>query len=728
MVVALALAAGLAAALALLDLWRTGRAPQPPAADPRVGTRAAEQVRIEDADELRSPLAALPAQPPAEAVSLDEQGTRGAPGLRPGELVGRVLDPAGRPLPGVHVALERRIAGQLELLDPDAARATEPAGETTTDAQGEFRFVLERGVPVLVRARGAGALEAVAAERYAGQRVELVLAPASLVHGRILRERDGAPVEGACVTVSRLGGPPALSRSTQSAADGGYELRFPFAEDALLEVLPRAERSPAPVRLELGPDGTLRLDVLVPEGILATGRVTNAESGAPIAGASVGEGWRSRRWATTDAAGEYRLSVLGDPSTSELLARAPGHAQARLAHLPAPVEGVLRADFALARGRLAHGRVIDPAGAPLPGAYVAAVATESGRDGQEIDWIAGTTDARGRFRLGGLEPSLRHVLLAHAPGWSTHVLDFPPSGPEAWEIDLGDVVLTPPALVAGRVEDPDGRPQAGFTVSLRGANADRGRLGGAAPPGLVDFYVAERAVRSDAAGRFAFGGVAAGSYALTARRYGWAPAVPLAIEVAEGIDREDLVLVVDRGAEIRGACVDEEGRPVAGVSLQAGCNAPDDPASRQGVHMTRTDAEGAFAFPGLVPGTYRLDVLELPPGDPDAPWLPATVEDVRSGTAGLVLELERGATIRGTVLDATGPLPGLLVQASIPGRERRADTTTDGQGRFTLAVPRGSLCELHVRRPLGSGDFLTVLLARAGVSAGTQDLVLRLEE
>jgi len=704
------------------------------------GTRSGRSTEREEA--LHAPL------PPAEAVL--ESAARSpaalpvAPGHpdvtsgvepRPGELRGRVLDPQRTPVPGARVSLRRGIAREFMVLDLEAAHAAEEIAETTSDAQGEFRFALARGIPVDLVASGAGFVDTVVPDRYAGEFVEVTLSPGCLVFGRITRERDGSPVEGAEVRVFRLGGPSALARETTSDADGRYELRFAFREDPMLEVVSRNEQSSDWIDLVLGPDGTVEKDVALKAGVLVEGRVTDSLTGSPIQGAIVGEGWVYRRTAATDALGEYRLEGFGNPGMAELFAKAKGYGESKKENLPGAENGLLHVDFELAPGHAARGRVLDPGGRPIEGAYVAAVASQFGSEGQETDWLSARTDEEGRFRIDSLTPGLRHALFARKHGWATHVWDFPPTEVVENETDLGDLVLTPPALIAGRVEDDSEQGIADVEVILKGWNRDRGRLGsdsdGSRGSNIADFYVASREVRSDARGRFWFGGVAAGSYTLGARKRGWAEPSPIPVEVEEGNDQEDLVLRVGGGSTIRGRVVDEDGRPVAKVHLSPRLVEPENPGTSEQVDASaQTDAGGTFAFRGLPSGEYRIDVYPfwIAEWDPDAPWLQTTIERARTGTDDLVIVMEKGANIGGVLLDAAGkPLFGYWISPAGNVRTTGGLVTTDLEGRFTIGVPRGTVCDIEVRGSPQSRDYGTVLLTQPGVAAGTTNLVLQLE-
>lgn len=433
-----------------------------------------------EAEESRT---SVPGLAPSTAGE-DATDPRAATDPPPDELRGRVVDARRAPVAGARVSIRRGELRQFNVLDPELMGSTELVAETRSDSAGEFRFPLARGVPVDVHADLAGFTESIEANRFAGQFVELVLTRGVLVHGVVTRARDGSPVEGARVRVFRQGGPGFLRRETTTRPDGSYELCIGSAEGALLEVYPLVECCAPRIPLELGADGTCEQDVVVEEGVLVEGRVTEAGTGLALEGALIGDGWMYRRSAVTDARGEYRLRSFGRPGYSEELhAKAPGFGQVKRRDLPAALDGRLRVDFELARAHAVRGRVVDTNAAPVARAYVAAVASDWGPQGQCTDWASARTDADGRFHIDGLSPDRRHALLVSHADHATQVYDFPESEAARMETDLGQIVLRAPALLCGRVHDEQGQGLAVAVVTLKGWNSDRFLFAGGAETG-----------------------------------------------------------------------------------------------------------------------------------------------------------------------------------------------------------------------------------------------------
>jgi protocatechuate 3,4-dioxygenase beta subunit len=179
-------------------------------------------------------------------------------------------------------------------------------------------------------------------------------------------------------------------------------------------------------------------------------------------------------------------------------------------------------DFALAPGCEVSGRIVDPSGKPVVGAYVAAVGGDFTGGDVTHDWSSARTDAEGRYRLRGLRATVPHTLLVRADGWATLVGDMAAVGP--MPLQLPDVTMRTPRYVSGVVVDGDGKPVVGLDVSLSGANADRAQLLGTAKgPGCSaegDYCIAARTMRTDSLGRIHFADLPAGSYGLDLGREG----------------------------------------------------------------------------------------------------------------------------------------------------------------------------------------------------------------
>ncbi|TAJ23315.1 MAG: sigma-70 family RNA polymerase sigma factor [Planctomycetota bacterium] len=717
-------------------LWLGAAGPTSPA-EPREPTELAA-VANAPLDGGAANAAASPSASARDAVLAAESANTAAAAPRNplvALLRGRVVDPQHAPVAGAKVDVRRPEAGHYSVLDVNLNRTPRVVAGTTTGPDGRFEFELERGIPLDLAVAAVGYCDAHLAGLCAGEELEIVLDRGCRVYGRITRARDGEGVADASVRVFAYGRKDSANRVARTDAEGFYELRFSDLVDPRVEVSSGRYASSDWQRIELDARREARFDLALDDGIAVVGTVRAAGSGAPIAGAVVGEGWTFHRTATTDEHGRYRLEGFAVNGWQELYARAPGFATAQFVQLPAAENGEMRADFELARGHRARGRVVDGRGEPIAGAYVGAVASEYTAQGQDIDWISTRCDEQGRFELDGLDPKLRHCALVSAEGHATKVYDFPAEESAQAELDLGDLPLEAPALIAGRVVDEHGEPIVDASVTLSGANADRGRFrAGASLPEAGDSYVDSRSTRSDATGAFAFGALAGGGYRLSARRTGRPASREQGVTVAVGEIREDVVIAYPRGEELRGRIVDAQGRAVAGIWVSVRIEKRRDGAAlpREVGISCESAADGTFVCAGLVAGDYSIDLFAVRASDdPDAPWLSAKYTGIASGAAARDFAIERGVCIRGRVVDASGAaLVGYAVAAQPPEGALGLSivtpmTVTDEHGDFAVAVHPARLWRVEVRGAPQSQAYATIFAAQDGVASGTHDLVLR---
>jgi protocatechuate 3,4-dioxygenase beta subunit len=683
-----------------------------------VSPRSDASARAETTTETAAP-AAEPAAKPAEPA-------------RVGELRGRVIDSANAPVAAARVRLHRGEARGFSVLDLDVSKATEVIAETSSDARGEFSFELERGMPVDLHVDARGFCPTLASNRHAGEFVEVVVTAGFLCFGRVTRERDGTPIAGSRVRVFKIGGPSSLACETETASDGRYEVRFTFKDGIRLAVVPKLEQCSDWIELTLPPDGKIERDVVLGDGIIVAGKVTELGTGRAIEGAIVGEGWTFQRTATTNANGEYELHGFGNTGINEIAAKAPGFGQTKTEELPGAVDGVIHLDFQLAPARAARGRVVDAKGAPIEGVLAAAIASEMGGKGQRIDWVHGRSDVDGRFRIDNLTHELRHALMLTKRGFATRVYNFPAREFESAELDLGTFELGDPALIAGTVEDENGRGLADVEVVLHGANSDRFRLlaaGEQATDDIGDWYVNSRETHTDSQGRFSFGDVGGGEhYTVHARQRGRPDSAKVAISIAEGEIRDDVVILFALGASLRGRVVDPERRPLKGVYLNALLFDEDRHVGANNANVgARTDTDGKFEFRGLSGGNYRLDAHPYDTEDKggDAPLLSTVVERVHTDGPELEIVLPRGQSIRGRAVDAQGAaLFGYIVVAVQPDGRYAATADTNAAGEWALAVESGSVFDLELNGSPQTDAWKTVFARKASVAAGTRDLVI----
>jgi hypothetical protein len=358
------------------------------------------------------------------------------------EILGRVVDGEGRPVPEAQVRL-LGLAGEATLVSlPD---------RFTSDRAGEFRFSAPQGAVVEARkagfAPGRAELDLLAT---VARRVTVRLGPArggesqpGRIAGRVVAKESAAPIPGALVVAepARFGRPGVPVAQATSGADGAFEL--PGLDEGRYHLTARADgRAPATlVRIETGTkDAVLELG---PGGRLR-GCVRDGSSGAPVAPFTVLVFERrtslfrplllSRSF--IDPSGCYALDDLR-PGPVAVVVSAPGYAPS--AEAPADVRetGEAFVDVTVARGARLRGVVLDDATrAPLAGARISVEGSLAEAASTFPVLAEAVSDEAGRFVLEGLPR--RFSLSAAAAGHHARVVggtEAPP-GSEIGPIEI----------------------------------------------------------------------------------------------------------------------------------------------------------------------------------------------------------------------------------------------------------------------------------------------------
>ena len=630
----------------------------------------------------REPGAAVHAGPAAEGANASPPAT--------GPLTGRVVDEAGEPVPGARVGARFLATREFSMIDLEAKKAEREVAFDVTDRSGRFSLTVPAAHPVDVDARRDGFGTAYGRGFYAGEERELVLARAATFMGRLVRADDGRPVADVSLSGWSNDSRAELFRGTSGP---GGSFRFDDLPPGPLtyRVQPEGLASPDWVTLELAAGQVLERTIKLEAGIVISGRVSDASTGAPIEGAEIWEGWFGRKRVPTAADGTYRLEGFGGPGVYDIHVHAAGYGNAahEFNYTEVPSADV-ELDFALQPARRARGRVFDKAGSAVEGAYVAAVHS-SFRNGEQVtDWEATRTNALGQYVLPSLHPDLAHVLFVRKAGLGTVVYGFPADEFDLDVIVLPDVLMPAPARLEGTAVDEHGMPRAGVEVVLAGWNADAGSRGPGAPrtleTGLLDSYIGERQSATDSRGRFAFADVSKGSYQVRATASGGSKGVILDVEVEEGAWIRDLELVLPLGLSIAGRVLDPEGQGLAQVFMRA----RSEETGEQ--HTVMSGPGGAFQFIELKPGRYHLiaEPTFLERGDDSPPLAVVARRGVESGSTEVELVMPLAALVEGTVLGPDGaPVHGSFVFATDAGGRQVGWAVTDKSGAFSFNVAPG---------------------------------------
>ena len=178
-----------------------------------------------------------------------------------------------------------------------------------------------------------------------------------------------------------------------------------------------------------------------------------------------------------------------------------------------------------------------------------------------------------------------------------------------------DPALPTASWITGQVVDGStGKPLTDVVVSLN------------IMPPSVEATSRQQRVMVDGDGQFFFGGLAAGSYTISAAKPGYlrgaygsprwerGPASPWAqIVVKAGESRPPVKITMWRPATISGTVTDERGEPVVGVAVRAFSRTSQIVGARFASvgNLGTTDDRGAYRITGLIPGQYLVAVVSI---------------------------------------------------------------------------------------------------------------------
>ncbi len=268
------------------------------------------------------------------------------------------------------------------------------------------------------------------------------------------------------------------------------------------------------------------------------------------------------------------------------------------------------------RDQTLSGRVVDLYGTPIPGACV-----ELGRLGTRCD-----EEGRFHFDLSKRDPFAsfnegeRYVprLTAVHSGWRAATLEaaLDADGEPDWPDDIVLQLIERPLSISGRVIDENGAPIEGALVFVPKLSLIAGRttieaeMRGQDEDG--EFLITER---TDASGRFEFGGLLDKPYTIAA--FLEDSLVRGQVEhVAAG--EEQVVIRLDRTAiwpEVRGRVVNRDGIPLAGLKLtpgmasQSAAGTTGDWNTSEDMEPVTTDDDGRFVLLNIPKRFMRVDIV-----------------------------------------------------------------------------------------------------------------------
>jgi RNA polymerase sigma-70 factor (ECF subfamily) len=631
---------------------------------------------------------------------------------------GVVVQRDGAPVPGATLEAVR-FPWRRVLHASHDRRFEEQAGPRTRSASdGTFALRLEWGDLVQVRASATGFATIDVPLVQAGERVRIVLAPPFRLAVRV-NGSAGSPVAGARLElvlrddvdrgVGRVLTADRCRRDAVTGEDGRVVWEdLPDGDRAYLYAEHRMYVS-ANRRINLGAERDV--EITMGTGLTVRGRVLDATTLRPIAGALVDTLGHGPKETRTDAVGRYGLVGL-DPTV--LHACADGYAQAavqihrdglyRQLWPQRVVEHAEEVDIHLLRADVVTGRIVDVEGAPVAGAFLAvrspaafSVSTESGPDGRfrlEGPWSvrAPSGPATGDTAETPIGDGWQHLILVFARGHGRTQVAF-----DARKLDLGDVVLPPAGAIEGRVLTPDDEPVPGAAVLLQRGMMTESR-------------------RTDDLGRFRFPDLEPGAYNLSTQPDG-APILCRDVELPPGQRVvADLRFESWRPFTIRVRT--EEGAPVAGATVGVSTG------FRMSQATTGEDGSAVVTITGIP----RYASVEVPGLTGELRFRQPPLIELDGDEREEVFVLVKEGLVRGRV---EGPEGAPVTMARLEVRQADRTVGHGGTGEddtFEVRVPREGTFDLVLAGRLDPGSPHESRILRGELKdmrAGATGLVLR---
>lgn len=391
-----------------------------------------------------------------------ESGRASAQGSTQGTLSGTVVDVVGGPVTGVRIRLSRETySGNA----PDFYLMV-PVNETVVKVDGSFSFDAPAGpytlqlVPPRDRSSAwvaapvsilltAGQLTAARVEARKGGFLEIAVTEAGTSKPLAQARMDIEELDRSWRTavVSDAGG---VARVL--LMPGRYEVRQALCEGHTYEGQPEAVTITAETTQQVVMSLTPNIHGIV-----------RGPEGAPVAGARIRIVGAGREEVTSDERGRYEIAwdrrcQFRAAAVFCLVARQ--EEQNLAARLDISRDASLL-DINLQRGAVLTGRVVDPDGKEIGGAWVAVTLDVPNWGDTPLCEEQTRADSDGRFEVRGVPPAGQYTLHAHADTYgSKDVVTSTPTS-AGRPLDVGALTLGPASLaVSGRVLDLAGNPVA----------------------------------------------------------------------------------------------------------------------------------------------------------------------------------------------------------------------------------------------------------------------------
>ncbi|MBV9495001.1 MAG: carboxypeptidase regulatory-like domain-containing protein, partial [Acidobacteria bacterium] len=600
--------------------------------------------------------------PQTQPVTLTSGGTAHVDGSLaplPGTIQGTVTNgQTGQPLPGATVTITY-----------NGTTVT-----TTTDSNGHYNFPnVPSEVPVTVT---------ISHPDYGTQPPYTVTLPPGgndtrttgltplpgTINGTILDGGTSQPLAGATVVLRDGNGQVVGTTTTDSS--GHYTFpNLPPGNYTIEMSAPGYQTST--VSQTVGPNQTVtRSDSLTPNPGTVNGTVTDALTGAPLAGATVTITQNGNTLTTTtDANGRYSLTGVVPNVPATITASAPNYQSSTPSTVTVPAGGSATRDITLQPLPGSIGGTVSNAsnGAPISGAVVELI-----RDGVVV--ATTTTDASGHYTFNGVTPGNYSVRFS-ATGFGTSTLPATVSPNQPLTLNAS-LTPNPPPNTDGSL---------GGTVT----NAANGTPISGALVELISNGNVVASTSTNASGQYSFPTVQQGSYSVRFSATGFNTATLATTITANQAQTLNAALTASGGGNppttgsLSGTVTNAaNGNPIAGALVELISNG-------NVVATTSTNASGQYGFAAVQQGGYAVRFSATGFN---------TAMDATTITAGQAQTLNAALTasgggnppttgsLGGAVTDASNgnPINGALVELISNGNVI-ATTSTNASGQYGFA-------------------------------------------
>ncbi len=524
-----------------------------------------------------------------------------------GTLRGQVVSHSGTPVSGATVEAYRGTEGgvsQASIIGTVLLHTLPPVATTEANSSGNFTFTELGGGTEVSQYRVR-----VWAPRYqtkeflkvvvnSGDNAELIveLESGQVIAGTVFGP-DNTPLAGARVKVNlqgaRQGRPTELFNDGILTNEDG-ELLYDTLEDGQYRVVASHEDYASYQQNKIKPDGS-ELVITLTEGAAISGRVFDATSSEPMAGAEVvvRDLADVEKKAISASDGIYYVGGITEPRRGEasLTVQADGYkrvSNVRVAIRDGRVtEGQ---DFHLERNGSISGTVVLSDGSPLPNCTVSVMRQHSAKVpyrvsiGQPI-----VSDKNGHFTVPQVAPGEENFLQGSHPIYLT-------SFSEPFDLESGQsltglsLMMKVGGSLAGIVVDEDRQPIEGATIAVKDDRI-----------GEVDIENFPTKVTSGAQGSFRISSLEEGQHILLVGKSGYLDTELSGITVVEGRTTDHIDVVLVKGSTLSGQVTNSSGDPIVRATVMV-----IDTSDGLRKEKTTTDSNGVYSFENL--GSFPVDV------------------------------------------------------------------------------------------------------------------------